>query len=242
MLKPVLIAGGALGMGLMVVLFVAHGPLRTWASHPVLLRRGHLIALAVAMTLPACTAMVVSLAGRVKLNSEIRTRLAEDTARITQDQLTRDQIAGIAQAQARLLQPSTREQLRRINMALRTCASHSSCRVAFVQTVNRIVRSPAGRSFTVAPPKAAVVAPPPAAAPVTVTKTVIVPAPAAVPGKPGKPGRDGAAGAPGKDVNSALLDGLDNRLANVEQGLARVVQALCVPALLKLLKLVGVCA
>lgn len=239
MLTPVLIATGALGMGLVIVLFVVHGPLRAWAQHPVLLRRGHLIALAVAMTLPACTAMVVSLAGRVKLNTEIRSRLTEDTTRLQREQLTSNQIAGIAQTQARLLQPSTREQLRRINMALKTCASHSSCRVAFVQTVNRIVRSPAGRSFTVAPPKAAVVPPPPAAAPVTVTKTVIVPAPAAIPGKPGK---DGAAGAPGKDVNSALLDGIDNRLANVEQGLARVVQSLCVPALLKLLKLVGVCA
>lgn len=239
MLKPVLIAAAALGMGLVVVLFVAHGPLRTWASHPVLLRRGHLIALAVAMTLPACTAMVVSLAGRVKLDGEIRSRLAEDTARITQDQLTRDQIAGIAQAQAQLLQPSTREQLRRINMALRTCASHASCRVAFVQTVNRIVRSPAGRSFTVAPPKTTMVVPPSPVAPVTVTKTIVVPAPAVIPGKPGK---DGAAGAPGKDVNSALLDGLDNRLADVEQRLGRVVSALCVPALVRLLKLVGVCA
>lgn len=241
MTAPVLIGAGVLAFGVLVVVVAQRGPLRAWATCPIgPLRRGHLVIFAVMAALPACGAMVVSLAGRVKLNNEIRDRISEDTSRLKRDQLTVDRVAGIAQAQARLERPSERELLLRVNRALKACASDAGCRVAFVQTVNRIIRSPAGRSFTVAPPDMPVVAPPEPTPPVT--QTVVVPPPPATPGKAGAQGPQGPSGAPGKPVDSAILDGLDNRLVDVEHGLARVVSALCVPALVRLLHLIGVCA
>lgn len=211
MTSVVLIGAAAVAIGLVVVLSVAAGPLRTWGNHSIgILRRRHLVVFAVALTLPACTAMVVSLAGRVKLNDEIRARVAIDTRRIRDDQITRAQVAGIAQTQAMLLRPTLKERLRRINEALKACAEHETCRVEFVRTVNRIVRSPAGSSFTVAPPKGLTRPPAPAPPP---PRTIVVPGP---PAAAGKDGRDGKDGRPGKSVDSAVVDGLDNRIAGVE--------------------------
>lgn len=209
MQAPVLIGVIVLASALVFVLFVVKGPLRSWARCPIVLRRGHLIVLAVGLTLPACIAMLVSLAGRVKLNDEIR-----------RSQITRSEVKSLAR-------PSIAEQLARINKAFKVCSSDERCRVAFVRTVNRVIRSPAGRLFTVAPPKAPVVQPPPARsepAPPPVTKTVIVQAPPAaqppaaapapaprppIPGKNGKAGKNAA-------IDSALLATLDHRLTDLE--------------------------
>jgi hypothetical protein len=237
---PVVIGVGVLAATVILMLVLVWGPFCNWAHGPVILRRGHLVALAVALTVPACTAMVVSLLGRVKLDNEIRHRIANEAAEIRDRQLTRQQVAGIAQAIARLQQPTTHEQLARINRALKVCAAHSRCRSAFVRTVNTIVRSPGGVGFVPAPTGNV---PPP------VTKTVVVqgqPGATGAPGAMGAPGRDGQAGLTGKpggpgEVNSNIVDGLDNRVADLEHGLARVVQSLCVPALARLLHLVGVC-
>jgi hypothetical protein len=208
---PVVIGLAVLAVVGGVVVMVLWGPLCAWGRAPIVPRRAHLLVLALALTFPACLAMIVSLAGRVKLDAEIRDRLTDNADALKREQLTRAEVAGIAQAMVRLAQPSTKEQLRKINMALATCASHNSCRVAFVQTVNRIIRSPAGRSFTVAPPAVPATPPPPApiAPSAPGTKTVIVKSSPAKDGRDGKDGKNGV-------VDSKVLDTIDNRLHDVE--------------------------
>lgn len=205
MSDPVLIGIAVVALGAAVVWMMFAGPLAGWAHHPIgVLCRGHLVVLAIALTIPACLAMVVSLAGRVKLNREIR-----------QSQVTRADVRRLV----KFTQPTQAEQLRRIGAAIDECAGSATCRRKFVRTVNRIVRV-TGESIVPAPAKGK---PMPRRQRTVVvhekpkTVTVIQPSPPA-PGAPqdGKDGKDGKDGRAGKDVDSAVLDGLDNRLANVE--------------------------
>lgn len=253
MSAPVLIGAGVVLFALLVAATVLRGPLRKWGSCPIVLRRGHLIVFAVALTVPACTAMVVSLAGRVKLNSEIRARVATDTQRIRDEQITRGQVAGIVKGLARFLKPTTKEQLRRINSALKTCAAHDTCRRAFVQTVNRIIRSPAGRTFTVAPPRARP-APPMPAPPPRVSPPPL-PTPPTRP-RPGTPDervpvlvhnvallqKQVADLTAARQADSDLLTGLSHTVHDVENLASRIISTLCAPSLTRLLHLLGVCA
>lgn len=205
-MRTALFIGGS-GLALLVLaalLFVVAGPLRTWAHRPVLLRRGHLLALAVALTVPACTAMLVSLAGRIKLDRQIR-----DSA------VTRRDVDRLIVAAA----PTTAEQLRKINHALKTCAADAGCRGEFVRTVNRVVRDSSGGLIRPAPHPPAP-ARPVHPAPPPRTTTVVIKGPRGKQGPPGTigpPGKPGAAGESAGTLNSALLDGIDNRVDGLEQ-------------------------
>jgi hypothetical protein len=193
---------------------------------PVVLKRWQLLAIVALPVLAICTSLAFNAHERTQRAADQRARIA-DVQRILSEQiLTRTQIAGIAQAQAKLAQPSTREQLRRINRALMVCAAHGSCREAFVRTVNKIIRSPAGRLFTPAPRDGSVPSVPP-------PKTIIVQGTPGKPGAPGQNGRDGQAGLNGKqggpgEVNSNIIDGLDNRVASLEGGLQSLVSRVAV--------------
>jgi hypothetical protein len=179
--------------------------------------RRHLLLAGVALVVVGSASMAVALAGRIKLYEAIRTQ-----------QITRGDVDAIAREQARLAQPSVKEQLRRIGMALDTCAGSSACRRKFVRTVNRVIRVteggtlqprgarplrspqiPVPRSARPRAPSVTVIRPP-------VPPAVAVPGPAGKDGAPGKTGPRGPAGT----VDSAILDGVDDRLSDVEHGLA----------------------
>jgi hypothetical protein len=191
----------------------------------VVLKRWQLLVIVGMPVAAVCVALFFNYAQREANQRQDRARLTDLQRNVTDQILTRTQIAGIAQAQARLAQPSTREQLRRINRALMVCASHGSCRQAFVRTVNKIIRSPAGRLFTPAPKDGSVPPPP--------TKTIIVQGTPGKTGAPGQNGRDGQAGLNGKQggpgsVDSNIIDGLDNRVASLEGGLQSLVSHVAV--------------
>jgi hypothetical protein len=142
--------------------------------------------------------------------------------------LDRQEIAGIAQAQAILLRPSNAERNRRNLVALKSCVKSGECRKLLTTIVVRTLEP-------------AMVPIPGSARPV---KTIIVH------GKPGKTGATGATGAPGaaatvpslaslrrqvdqlmgavrdlqsRKTDSSIGNGLDNRLTDAERVLQSVV-------------------
>lgn len=190
-------------------------------SAPIALTKGDVYKRDLLIGIAVAVSILVGTYGRAQLRSEREARVNADIASLEDRTLTRQQVAGIAQALIRLREPTTSEQLVRINRALKTCATHRSCRVAFVQTVNRIVRSPAGKLFTPAPRDGG-------APPVSPGKTVVVqgkPGPIGAPGMSGAMGKQGAPGKPGGpgQVNSNVVDGLDNRVADLEGALQSLV-------------------
>jgi hypothetical protein len=204
-----------------LVMWLNRHILRQRYVEPVILTKGHVVLASALVGFAVASSIVVGAVGRSELRSEREARVQADIRSLADRTLTKRQVAGLAQAQVMLAEPSTKEQLARINGALKVCATHQSCRKAFVQTVNRIVRSPAGRLFTPAPrPGSTPPIPPP--------KTIIVqgrPGPMGAPGTSGTPGRQGAPGKPGGpgEVNSNIVDGLDNRVADLESALQSVV-------------------
>lgn len=229
-MRVALIIGG-LSVG---VLFVAWLFRRRWVPAmfaplicPVVLKRWQLLVIVGMPVLAICVALFFNQAQRQDLNDLSRARIADLRRSLDEQTLTRAQIAAIAQTQAMLLQPTTREQLRRINRALKTCASHVACRREFVRTVNTIVRSPGGVGFIPAPK---------GSSPVPPARTIVVqgkPGPAGAMGAPGRDGKAGTTGTPGKpggpgSVDSNIVDGLDNRVADLEGALQSLVSRVSV--------------
>lgn len=219
---PILALIGLIVLVVVAILAIAHRH-RLGLIEPVILRRGHLFVAAVALVLVSGFAMTVSLIGRHNLNVErdARLQLALDS-RVTQaqvDQLVRD-LKAFAVRQAELASPSTMELARRSSAALMACAKTSRCRAQFTRVVNRVLRIRDG-----------VIVPAPGSGR---TPGARAPSPSGGAGPQGSAGGTGPAGAqgppgtqgkPGKDarpIDSGLLDGLDNRIHDVETGLGAI--------------------
>jgi hypothetical protein len=123
------------------------------------------------------------------------------------------------QAYARAQAPTDREIADAVVYRLKVCLRTPVCHGQVVRLINRVVRITNNR-IVPAPANGTPAAPGPAPA-----RTIIVQ------GKPGKPGRDGAPGTPGRagkpggagTVDSNIVDGLDNRIADLEGALQSVV-------------------
>lgn len=223
-MRAVLIIGGLS----VAVLFVAWLFRRRWVPTlfdplicPVVLKRWQLLVIVAMPVLAICVALFFNQAQRQDLNDLNRARIADLQRNIDLAKdliVTKQQVAQLV----RQLQPTTKEQLRKINHALKICATHVGCRREFVRTVNTIVRSPGGVGFIPAPK---------GSSPIPPAQTIVVqgkPGPQGQAGTPGRDGQAGTTGAPGKpggpgQVNSNIVDGLDNRVADLEGALQSLV-------------------
>lgn len=193
-------------------------------ARPVILTRGSLGVLMALVGIGLAATIVTSALNRRELSKEREARLEAVTAQLTDRadlmRVKRD-LERYARRQAALASPSTRELARRSRMALVACARSASCRTSFTRVVNQVLRvSPGGQL---------VPAPPPldrdgetGRAPQNTPSAPPPPPSAAVPGEQGPQGPPGQSGRPGRDVDSSIVDGLDNRVADLEQGLARI--------------------
>lgn len=254
------IAAGIAAFVLVVVALAYRGPLAQWGEQPVILRKSHLLVLAVALTAPACSAMVVSLAGRVKLDGEIRKRIDYEA---DQAERARDSLRRILRLEA----PTTADFLRILGRFDELCFTDRACADRFIRALNRniqvapsgvIVRARPGPPPALRPPQPRTPAPAPRS-PQPAPRPVIPPAPRPLP--PALPDpriaeivRDVAAlrreidRLRSHEQDSAILNGLDNRLTGLERALGGVRQtvdgvraALCSPALSRLLTALGIC-
>jgi hypothetical protein len=216
------------------------------AHRPIVWKAWHVWGLAALAGALLVLVIVTSHLNRESLLHEREARVASEFARLRdRDQLflTRKEVATLAQTQARLIQPSRVEQLHRINVALKTCARSPSCRREFVRTVNRIVRSPGGsrlipadRSTPMPSRTVTVVRPPPPFVPPAVKPSEPAPSLDSLIHRVSRLEADVRA-LQSRKSDSGTLDGLDNRVAALEQGLSsvlgrleplqRLVQTLC---------------
>lgn len=230
-MPPVFVLAG-IGISMVLVAWLFRRRWLPWWHEPIVTKRWHLYVGALTGSLAIVVALGFNLQQReanARQDAAARDALA---SRI----LDRQEIAGIAQAQAILLRPSNAERNRRNLVALKSCVRSGECRklltTIVVRTLEPTMVPGSGRSRT---------------------RTIVIrgkPGPAGpvgpqgVPGSNGSAGRDGVGrpGAPGKpggpgEVNSNLVDGLDNRVADLESalsallgrvaGLDGVVHALC---------------
>lgn len=233
MSAAVWIGATALTGGILVIALVTIGPLRVWGKHAIVTRRQHLVVLAVALTMPSCVSMAVSLAGRVKLNNEIRERADQDRASLLDRTLTRDEVQDIAMRTSRLEAPTEKDLIHLLAHVDEVCLS-KQCKVRFARTVRNLLRIENGRivpALPGAPPAARqprMPAPPPRSRAPSVP-TPPAPAPRPVPDARPDPRveqlvrevaaleRDIGELRERRPVNSALVDGLEDRVANMEQ-------------------------
>jgi hypothetical protein len=199
------LGGFAASVGLVLWLFR-----RRWLprlQQPVVTKRWHLLLGAFMGSLAICLALV--------FNAQQR---SENHKRDVAQTLTRRQVAGIARTVVRLERPTNADLNRRNLRALQSCVNSGACRrlltTIVVRTLSpKVVVAGGKRTKTVViagePGKAGPAGPP---------------GPAGVPGRPGVGGKQGAAGKPGGpgQIDSNIVDGLDNRVADVERGLVSI--------------------
>jgi hypothetical protein len=210
------IAGIILAVG--VTGWLNRRTLKPYFERPVVLTRGHtalytgLVGLAIASTI------ITSAVNRKELGKERDARLKTVTAQlVTMDRL--DRAERDLKRYARLLAPSEQDVLEVVRRYRRICARSAACRRDFAASINQVLRVENSR-IVPAPQDAR-----PAPAPQSNGGASPFPRPApppeiiTVPGPQGKPGPQGPRGEPGRNVDSALVDGLENRIADVEKGL-----------------------
>lgn len=200
---------------------------RLGLHHPVVLRRGHLFVAALVIVTTSGFGMTISLIGRHTLNTERDARLKlELSSRVTEAQVA-DLVRGLkayAKTQAELASPTTKELARRSSLALMACAKTARCRVQLTHVVNRVLRV---RNGVIVPapgggrtPGAQAPGPSGGAGPQGSAGGTGPSGPAGPPGAQGQPGMDA------KPIDSGLLDGLDNRIHDVETGLGAILSRL----------------
>jgi hypothetical protein len=152
-----------------------------------------------------------------RLNTEREARLDAELAQVVTKQRL-EAVERRTRAYARFLAPSERDVLEIVRRYRRICARSAECRRDFAASINQVLRVensrivPAPQGSRPAPrPKGGAVNPVPRPAP----PPKIIPQQ----GPPGKPGPQGPPGPAGRDVDSALVDGLENRIADLERGL-----------------------
>jgi hypothetical protein len=194
-----------------------------WWHEPIVTKRWHLYVGALTGSLAIVVALGFNFAQREANKRQDAASREALAGRI----LDRQEIAGIAQAQALLLRPSNAERNRRNLVALQSCVKSGECRKLLTHIVVRTLEP------TMVPGTGS-----------SRTKTIVIrgkQGPAGpqgaqgVPGATGTAGRDGVGrpGAPGKpggpgSVDSNLVDGLDNRVAGLESALQSVVSRVAV--------------
>lgn len=206
---------GAVFAGWMLVLWLNRKQIRTNMDQPMRpLKRRDFALFAGLVGLSIALAIIIGALARDSLRTEREQRVNADIASLQDRTLTRQQVAGISQAMIRLAMPTNAERNQRNLRALRDCVKSGECRTLLTKIVVRTL------------------------APHTVpgaTRTVIVKGkpgprgPQGLPGPAGPAGKDGTDGRTGKPggagaVDSNIIDGVDNRVASLEQALRDVVQ------------------
>jgi hypothetical protein len=204
-------------LAIVLVLWLNRAHCKHWFEAPVILTRGTLSIIMFLVGMAVMTAIVTSHLNRESLKHERQARVAKDIASLNDRLLTKRQVAGIAQAMIALVRPTMAERNRRNLTALKTCVQSNECRklltTIVVQTIDPriVIGKPSSR-----------------------TRTIVIEGkpgpggprgPQGLPGPAGKDGRNGGNGRNGTDgsVNSSIVDGLDNRVADLEHGLQSVV-------------------
>lgn len=185
-----------------------------WFHCPVVTKRWHLILGALAGSLAICLALVFNFQQR----SDNQARDIRARAALRDQILTHAEVAGIAQAIVALARPSDAERNRRNLKALMSCQRSPECSGKLTTIVERTlkVRIPlkgaTSQRTVVRVGKRGPVGPPGPAGPVG-------PAGQDGVGHQGNPGKPGGPGT----IDSNVVDGLDNRVADLESALAAVV-------------------
>lgn len=229
----------------LVLLVARRKAFRKWRHQPIIIRGNHVLVLLGVIIVASVYPMTISLIGRHKLNQERDARLKETVTAIERDAVTLAEVRDTARRQARLESPTNAELAKRSQAALVACGRTMRCRAQFTRVVNRVLRI---RDGTIVPAPStggkgtrAQPSPSPAPTPRPPAPTVITP-PARDDPRVSQLAADVAdlrdqvkALKAGKGVDSGAVDGLDNRLADVERGLANILTRL--PAIDRLVAL-----
>jgi hypothetical protein len=217
-----------------VISFALAGALVLWLNRnniharlhrPVVMTGWHMVGFAGLVGFAVGISIVVGAIGRAeraKTRAEIRVerdaRLNADLKSLEDRTLTRRQVEGISQAMIRLATPSNAERNRRNLVALKSCVRSQECRKLLTQIVVRTLTPKAmpgedsSRTIIVGGRRGP-------AGPAGPRGPQGEPGPA---GSSGSPGRAGKPGGPGA-VDSNAVDGLDNRVADVERAVQGIV-------------------
>lgn len=218
MSPAVLIALGVAGAIIAVIGVAKRNRIVAWMETPPMLCRGHIVGLFALSLIGPVLAMVIGLVARE--------RYAEQERRAN---ITRAEVK-------RLAEPTVDDIIRLLRIFYRECSqqtrSGAECRRRYVQTITRVVRVegaqivPAGNGPSQPMPRRA-----------DRTSSVVrrgLTGPQGVSGQRGSRGQQGAqgprgpqgeqgpAGNTGRLVDSVIVDGLENRVADLERGLAGI--------------------
>lgn len=177
------------------------------------LKRRDFAIFAALMGVTAALTLIVGALGRNQLRTEREARVQADIASLQDRTLTRQQVAGISQAMIRLAMPGNAERNRRNLRALQACVKSGQCRTLLTRIVVRTLQPKTTKGTS---------------------KTIVIkgqrgPAgprgPRGLPGQDGHNGQDGRAGKQGGTggIDSNVIDGVDNRVADLEHALQDVV-------------------
>lgn len=213
---------GAVFAGWLLVLWLHRRQLR--ASLRVPLRpptRGDFVVFAALIGFAVALSIIVGAFARDQLQKERDQRVAADIASLEDRTLTRQQVAGISQAMIKLAMPSNAERNRRNLRALQSCVKSGQCRTLLTQIVVRTLqpktRGGAAKTIIVEGQRG----------PAGPRGPQGLPGPAGQGGQAGQPGRAGKPGGTG-GVDSNIIDGVDNRVADLERALQAVVSHVAV--------------
>lgn len=195
--------------------FLLRHRLRAHLHQPVVFTVGHIAAGGLLVGLMFSSVVLVSHLNRVELNKDREAQSRKNFDTLQSQILTRTQVADIGTRLIALATPSNAERNRRNLVALKSCVMSNECRKLLTTIVVRTLR---------------VETPVPGP---TSSRTIVIKGkrgPAGPSGPPGPQGpagtsgHDGSRGGDGKDagVDSGLLDGIDNRLSDLERGLGNV--------------------
>jgi hypothetical protein len=203
---------GAILAGWLLVLWLNRKQIHANMNQPMRpLKRRDFAAFAALVGLTAALTLIIGAVARDSLRSEREARVAADISSLQDRTLTRQQVAGISQAMIRLAMPTNQERNRRNLRALQACVKSGQCRTLLTRIVVRTLKPTKGGDRTL------------------VIKGKPGPrGPQGLPGPAGPAGEDGANGRAGKPggagaVDSNIIDGVDNRVASLEQALRDVV-------------------
>lgn len=204
---------GAVFVAWILVLWLHRHHVRASMREVVTLTRGHLTIFAALIGFTVALSIIVGALARDSLRTEREQRVQADIASLQDRTLTRQQVAGIAQAMIKLTSPSDTERNRRNLEALQACVKSGECRRLLTTIVVRTLQPKTTKGAA---------------------KTIVVkgqPGPRGPQGLPGPAGQNGTNGQDGQagkqggtgTVDSNILDGVDNRVADLEKALQDVV-------------------
>lgn len=211
-----LVIGAVFAAGLFV-LWLNRQQIRTRLAQPMRpTTHGDFLVFAALIGAAVALSIIVGALARDSLRQEREARVSADIASLQDRTLTRQQVAGISQAMIRLAMPTNAERNRRNLRALQACVKSGQCRTLLTRIVVRTLKPMRGGDRTL------VIRGQPGRT-----------GPRGPQGLPGPSGKDGQAGRVGKQggtggVDSNVIDGVDNRVADLEQALQAVVSHVAV--------------